>query len=127
VAHAGLREEHVGRDSDAVRRFAVRGETMADLDGYGLPRRVNWALAYRGRAFVVYGHTPVREPETIGSTLNIDTGCCYGGALTAYTWPERHLVQVEASRVHYRSPRTGRLGLGIRAETRVRPSLGPTS
>jgi protein phosphatase len=123
VAHAGLKEEHLGRDSDTVRRFAVRGETTGDLDGYGLPRRVNWALAYRGRAFVVYGHTPVRAPETIGATLNIDTGCCYGGALSAFTWPERRIVQVEAARVHYRSPRTGRLGLGIRAETRVRPAL----
>jgi protein phosphatase len=123
VAHAGLKEEHLGRDSDTVRRFAVRGETTSDLDGYGLPRRVNWALAYRGRAFVVYGHTPVRAPETIGATLNIDTGCCYGGALSAFTWPERRIVQVEAARVHYRSPRTGRLGLGIRAETRVRPAL----
>jgi protein phosphatase len=127
VAHAALREEHLGRDSETVRHFAVRGETTGDCDGYGLPRRVNWALAYRGRAFVVYGHTPVRAPETIGATLNIDTGCCYGGALTAFTWPERRLVQVEAARVHYRSPRTGRLGLGIRAETRARPSVSPSS
>jgi protein phosphatase len=121
VAHAGLLAEHIGRDSDTVRRFAVHGATMEQVDRYGLPIRVHWATAYRGRTFLIYGHTAVREPESVGSTLNIDTGCCYGGALTAFRWPEQKVVQVRARRVHYRSPRTRGLRLGIRAETRATP------
>ena len=121
VAHAGLLGEHIGRDSEAVRRFAVHGVTLGGTDRYGLPIRVHWATAYRGRPFFVYGHTAVPAPDAVGATLNIDTGCCYGGALTAFRWPEREVVQVRASRVHYRSPRTRGLRLGIRAETRARP------
>ncbi|HET8948610.1 MAG TPA: AAA family ATPase [Candidatus Polarisedimenticolia bacterium] len=122
VAHAGLLAEHVGRDSEAVRRFAVHGATVPKVDRYGLPVRVHWARTYRGRAFLIYGHTAVREPESVGATLNIDTGCCYGGALTAFRWPEQEVVQVRARRIHYRSPRTRGLRLGIRAETRAIPS-----
>ncbi len=121
VAHAGLLAEHVGRDSETVRRFAVHGATAPKTDRYGLPVRVHWARAYRGRAFLIYGHTAVREPESVGATLNIDTGCCYGGALTAFRWPEHEVVQVRARRIHYRSPRTRGLRLGIRAETRAVP------
>jgi protein phosphatase len=123
VAHAGLLAEHVGRDSEAVRRFAVHGATVPKVDRYGLPVRVHWATAYRGRAFLIYGHTAVREPESVGATLNIDTGCCYGGALTAFRWPEHVVVQVRARRIHYRSPRTRGLRLGIRAETRALPPV----
>jgi len=121
VAHAGLLAEHVGRDSETVRRFAVHGLTAPQVDRYGLPVRVHWARAYRGRAFLIYGHTAVREPESVGATVNIDTGCCYGGALTAFRWPEHEVVQVRARRIHYRSPRTRGLRLGIRAETRAVP------
>jgi len=124
VAHAGLLAEHIGRESEAVRRFAVHGVTLQRVDRYGLPIRVHWATAYRGRTFLVYGHTAVRAPESVGGTLNIDTGCCYGGALTAFRWPEREVVQVRASRVHYRSPRTRGLRLGIRAETRASVARG---
>jgi predicted kinase/diadenosine tetraphosphatase ApaH/serine/threonine PP2A family protein phosphatase len=122
VAHAGLRAEYIGRDSEHVRRFALFGEQSGDLDRYGLPVRVNWARGYAGRTFVVYGHTPVRRPEAIGNTLNIDTGCVYGGGLTALRWPERTTVTVRAARVYYRSPRTRRLGVGIRARTRSEPT-----
>ena len=41
---------------------------------------------------VVYGHTPVPEPEWLNRTINIDTGCVFGGRLTALRYPERELV-----------------------------------
>jgi len=123
VAHAGLRAEYIGRDSEHVRRFALFGEQSGELDRYGLPVRVNWARGYAGPTFVVYGHTPVRHPEAIGNTLNIDTGCVYGGALTSLRWPERTTVTVRAARIYYRSPRTRRLGIGIRARTRSEPTI----
>lgn len=121
VAHAGLRGEHIGRDSDEVRRFALNGETTGEVDRYGLPVRVKWAAAYRGRALVVYGHTPVTEPEWIGRTVNIDTGCVYGGKLTALRYPESEIVSVAAGRAYYRPRRSLPARIGLRAETRALP------
>src|SRR5512143_2714069 len=49
---------------------------------------------------VVYGHTPVPEPEWLNRTINIDTGCVFGGSLTALRYPERELVSVPAARTY---------------------------
>jgi protein phosphatase len=103
VAHAGLREELQGRTSGAVREFALYGETTGETDEFGLPVRYNWAADYRGRAMVVYGHTPVPQPEWLNNTINIDTGCVFGGRLTALRYPERELVSVPAAR-EYATP-----------------------
>src|SRR6185312_7720282 len=100
VAHAGMREEMQGRGSGKVRDFALYGETTGETDEFGLPIRYNWAAEYRGPAHVVYGHTPVPEPEWLNRTINIDTGCVFGGKLTALRWPEKELVSVPAARVY---------------------------
>jgi protein phosphatase len=96
VAHAGLKEEMQGRGSGKVRDFALYGETTGETDEFGLPVRWNWAAEYRGPAIVIYGHTPVPEPEWLNRTINIDTGCVFGGRLTALRYPERELVSVLA-------------------------------
>jgi protein phosphatase len=96
VAHAGLKEEMQGRGSGRVRDFALYGETTGETDEFGLPVRHNWAAEYRGSALVVYGHTPVPEPEWLNRTVNIDTGCVFGGKLTALRYPEREFVSVSA-------------------------------
>ncbi|MEM9013417.1 MAG: polynucleotide kinase-phosphatase [Pseudomonadota bacterium] len=98
VAHAGLKEEMHGRGSGAVRSFAMFGETTGEIDAFGLPVRQDWARAYRGRADVVFGHVPVREAEWLNATLDIDTGCVFGGKLTALRWPERETVSTPAAR-----------------------------
>lgn len=97
VAHAGMRETMQGRASRAVREFALYGETTGETDEFGLPIRYNWAAEYRGRAQVVYGHTPVPEPEWLNRTINIDTGCVFGGKLTALRYPEKEIVAVPAA------------------------------
>ena len=94
----GMKEEMQGRGSGAVRDFALYGETTGETDEFGLPVRYNWAAEYRGAAMVVYGHTPVPEPEWLNRTINIDTGCVFGGRLTALRYPERELVSVPAAR-----------------------------
>ncbi|RJP41609.1 MAG: polynucleotide kinase-phosphatase [Phycisphaerales bacterium] len=103
VAHAGMKAEMQGRGSGRVREFALYGETTGETDEFGLPVRYNWAAEYRGRAAVVYGHTPVPEPEWLNRTVNIDTGCVFGGALTALRYPERELVSIPAKRVYAES------------------------
>lgn len=101
VAHAGMKAEYQGRSSGTVRQFALYGETTGEIDAYGLPVRVDWAESYRGRALVVYGHTPVVEASFFNNTICIDTGCVFGGRLTALRYPERELVSVPAVREHY--------------------------
>jgi protein phosphatase len=103
VAHAGLQESLQGRGSGVVRDFALYGETTGETDEFGLPVRHNWAAEYRGRAAVVYGHTPVPRAEWLNNTINIDTGCVFGGALTALRYPELELVSVPA-RATYAEP-----------------------
>jgi protein phosphatase len=100
VAHAGMKQSLQGRGSGRVRDFALFGETTGETDEYGLPRRYNWAMEYRGKATVVYGHTPVPEPEWLNNTINIDTGCVFGGRLTALRYPEKELVSVQASKIY---------------------------
>ena len=101
VAHAGLKEEMQGRASGAVRAFAMYGETTGEIDEFGLPVRYNWAADYKGRAKVVHGHTPVVESNWVNGTLCIDTGCCFGGKLTALRYPEMDLVSVPALQTYY--------------------------
>jgi protein phosphatase len=96
VAHAGMKESMAGRASGAVREFALYGETTGETDEFGLPVRYNWAAEYRGAAMVVYGHTPVPQPEWLNRTINIDTGCVFGGNLTALRYPEKEIVSVPA-------------------------------
>jgi protein phosphatase len=105
VAHAGLRQEMQGRGSGKVRDFCLYGETTGETDEFGLPVRHNWAAEYRGQATVVYGHTPVVEPEWLNNTINVDTGCVFGGSLTALRYPERDLVSVDAKAVYCQSVR----------------------
>ncbi|HEX4124281.1 MAG TPA: polynucleotide kinase-phosphatase, partial [Tepidisphaeraceae bacterium] len=103
VAHAGMLERYIGRSSRRVRDFALYGETTGETDEFGLPVRNNWAAEYRGPASIVYGHTPVPEADWLNRTINIDTGCVFGGKLTALRWPERQLVSV-AARQTYAEP-----------------------
>lgn len=100
VAHAGLKEEMQGRGSGAVREFALYGETTGETDEFGFPVRCNWAAEYRGSAMVVYGHTPVPEPEFLNRTVNVDTGCVFGGKLTAMRYPEREFISVPAKKTY---------------------------
>ena len=101
VAHAGMKAELQGRASGRVREFALYGETTGETDTFGLPIRSNWADEYRGDAMVVYGHTPVAESQWVNRTINIDTGCVFGGKLTALRYPEKELVSVPAHRTYY--------------------------
>ena len=106
VAHAGMQDEMLNRSSGAVREFALYGETTGETDEFGLPVRYDWADDYRGEARIVYGHTPVPKAEWTNRTICIDTGCVFGGRLTALQYPELTLVSVPAAKTYY--PPVGR-------------------
>lgn len=116
VAHAGIIEPYQGRSSGRVRNFCLYGETNGETDQYGLPQRHDWAQEYRGQASVVYGHVPTTNPQWLNNTICVDTGCVYGGQLTAVRYPEKDLVQVQAHAVHYQPERP--------ADTSPEPSPG---
>lgn len=126
VAHAGLKEAYQGRSSGRVRAFCLYGETTGETDEYGLPVRYPWAEEYRGRATVVYGHTPVAEATWVNNTICLDTGCVFGGRLTALRWPERQLVSVPAAKMWYEPVRPLRGDappLGSDSDRRREPDL----
>ncbi|MFF9018566.1 polynucleotide kinase-phosphatase [Streptomyces sp. NPDC014870] len=105
VCHAGLPEKYHGRTSGRVRSHALYGDTTGETDEFGLPVRYPWAEEYRGKATVVYGHTPVPNTSWINNTLCLDTGAVFGGKMTALRWPERELVDVPAEKVWYEPAR----------------------
>ncbi|MFD6090531.1 polynucleotide kinase-phosphatase [Oerskovia sp. NPDC060338] len=105
VAHAGLKESYHGRASGRVRSFALYGDTTGETDEFGLPVRYPWANEYRGRAMVLYGHTPTPEAEWVNNTMCLDTGCVFGGKLSALRYPEKELVSVPAAEVYYEPAR----------------------
>ncbi len=101
VAHAGLREDMQGRASGACRSFCLYGDTEGKLDENGFVIRYDWAQDYRGEAKVVYGHVVVRRAQWLNNTIDIDTGCVFGGELTALRYPEMELVAVKAAKNYY--------------------------
>lgn len=105
VAHAGLREDLHNTCSDKEKSFALFGDTTGQRDEHGLPERRDWAAEYSGSAAVVYGHMAVAEARWVNNAICLDTGCVFGGELTALRWPERELVHVPAERTYFESPR----------------------
>lgn len=105
VAHAGIRRDMLGLTTSATRAFCLYGDTTGERDEFGFPVRRNWAARYNGTTAIVYGHTPIVTPQWVNNTICIDTGCCFGGRLTALRWPERELVSVPAFDVYTRPVR----------------------
>jgi protein phosphatase len=101
IAHAGLMEALQGHSCAAARAFALHGDLTGKKDTAGFPIRRAWAAEYRGKALVVHGHTPVSAPMWLNNTINIDTGCAYGGHLTALRYPERVTLSIPAKAIYY--------------------------
>jgi diadenosine tetraphosphatase ApaH/serine/threonine PP2A family protein phosphatase len=97
VAHAGIREEDIGHKSKSIETFILYGDITGEKLPDGRPVRRDWAQHYNGDRWIVYGHTPVREPRFVNKTVNIDTGCVFGGKLTAFRLPEETIVSVPSS------------------------------
>lgn len=96
AAHAGIDERNQGRRSPGARTFGLYGATTGKLDENDVPIVLDWAPDYAGSAVVVHGHVVYDEPRIVGNVVAIDTGCVFGGRLTAYRWPERTFESVPA-------------------------------
>jgi protein phosphatase len=97
VAHAGIKEAFIGKTNKRIKSFVLYGDVTGETDPTGFPIRRDWAKDYKGKAWIVYGHTPVKAPRQMGKTINIDTGCVFGGALTAWRYPEEQTVSVPSN------------------------------
>ena len=120
VCHAGIRPEMIGRSSGAVREFCLYGETTGEIDDFGFPVRVNWAEEYRGETAVAYGHTPMVEADWLNNTICLDTGCVFGGKLSALRWPEKEIVSVPAAAAYMPAKRpVAETGVELTAQQRL--------
>lgn len=104
VAHAGLRESLHRVETMQARELAIHGEKTGVRDQFGEIRHP-WAAEYGGKPLIVFGHTPVENPVILNNTINVDTGCVFGGRLTALRYPEREFVSVSARRQYYEPTR----------------------
>lgn len=55
-----------------------------------------WYDVYRGAQTILFGHWPGREPKRATHAIGLDTGCVYGGHLTAYVIETAQFVSVPA-------------------------------
>jgi protein phosphatase len=97
IAHAGIREDYIGKQSSKVKTFVLYGDITGEKNPDGTPVRRDWAKQYEGKAAIVYGHTPVKEVRKIKNTYNIDTGAVFGNKLTALRYPEMEILSVPSS------------------------------
>jgi protein phosphatase len=97
IAHAGIREDYIGKNNKRVKTFVLYGDITGEMNEDGTPVRRDWAKDYKGDAWIIYGHTPILEPRMINNTVNIDTGAVFGGKLTAFRYPEIKLMSVPST------------------------------
>jgi hypothetical protein len=91
VVHAGLRPG-----------IPIEGQSPQDLTEIRevQPDGRPWYEFYHGTKPVVFGHWVRREPLIRENAIGLDTGCVYGGRLSAYVLPEDRVISVPARNVY---------------------------
>jgi protein phosphatase len=97
VSHAGIRQDLIGEMNNRVKTFCLYGDITGETDNSGFPIRKDWAQDYTGEALIVYGHSPVKQPRFVNKTINIDTGCVFGGHLSGLRYPELTIEMISSS------------------------------
>ncbi len=82
------------------------------LDGQK-PGDVFWSEVWDGERMIIYGHTPTKnhKPKIEKKAIDLDTGCVYGGCLTAaILTKDKREVEFEfvnAEKAYYSMLKTG--------------------
>lgn len=97
VAHAGIKDEYVGKHSSAISDFCRYGDVQG-FDKNGKPIRKDWYYGHQSKQLIIWGHDPKPMPIFVQNTVNIDQGVVFGGNLTAFHYPERKFTSVAAKR-----------------------------
>ena len=87
VAHAGIKDEYIGRTDKEVRKFVLYGAITGKFLENGFPERLDWTKWRKitdKSPKIVYGHQVFEEPYINNKCYGIDTGCVLGNKLTAY-------------------------------------------
>ncbi|WP_457638673.1 metallophosphoesterase [Persephonella sp.] len=104
VAHAGIKDEMIGKVDEKVRDFVIFGETTGKYTEDGFPERVDWTK-YRkineNSPKIVYGHVVYPEPYINNRCYGIDTGCVLGNKLTAYNPFTDEFIFERARKVYF--------------------------
>ena len=93
----GFQAVHAGIDP---RIHSIKRQSPHDLLTIRIPRGMDvpWYDAYTGESLIVFGHWAQRSAVIRTNAIGLDTGCVYGGALTALILPERRLISVPAAK-----------------------------
>lgn len=98
-----LKEE---TDPKKIRYYTLTGPTTGERTDDGFPIRIDWSRTYNGPEFAIFGHQVYLKPYRQTFSCGIDTGCVFGGALTALRYPSLELVSVKSlrARADYNRP-----------------------
>ncbi|MFB6250699.1 MAG: metallophosphoesterase family protein [Halobellus sp.] len=94
VVHGGVDPARPLAEQDTASLLNCRSPAGG---GYGGPF---WFEGYRQRPRVFFGHTVLAEPIQTEWAIGLDTGCVYGGSLTAYDYYQDHFVSVPAAETY---------------------------
>lgn len=98
VVHAGVEPDVPIEDQDPTTLMAIRCVTKKGKPVFargGTP----WGAVYAGPPHVVFGHNADSEPQVHPWATGIDTGCVYGGRLTAMVLAEGQAPPPPATRL----------------------------
>ncbi|MFN2577377.1 MAG: metallophosphoesterase [Pyrinomonadaceae bacterium] len=92
VVHAGIRpgvslDQQMASDMTEIRTMGAEPSRRK-----GVP----WYEVYRGPKMILFGHWPAKEPRRALHAVGLDTGCVYGGHLTAFVIETQAFVSVPA-------------------------------
>lgn len=106
VTHGAILDPMIGTWNEDVARYCMYGDVIGHT-AHGKPMRRDWGAARDIRSAggeqaprIVYGHNVVPTLRWVNRTVDIDTGCVYGGHLSALRYPECEFVQVPAERAY---------------------------
>ena len=102
VAHAAWHAElHEERNPGRIRAYAMYGPTTGRKTPEGFPERIDWAPGYEGPELVIFGHQIYPAPYIHDYAIGIDTGCVFGGALTALSYPSLAVTSIPSLGARY--------------------------